>query len=74
MLNIADTNTLMCDNASQCAQDMLKVGNICVRDPNEHPVGIVESTENEEASDALDAVKGETRSEVAKCTDKIIVS
>ena len=56
---------------SQCVLYTLKVGNVRAQDPNERCVGVVGSTANEGASNALGAVKCETRSDVAVCADMI---
>ena len=54
----------MCNNVSQCALIMPKVGNIRARDPNEGGGGVVESPANKGASDALGPIKCETGSSV----------
>ena len=61
----------MHNNMNQSVLDRLKAGNIYAHDPNKGQVSVVESIENEGASDALGAVRCETRSNVVECIDMV---
>ena len=62
---------MTCDNASQCFMDTSKSRNVRARDPREGLIGVVRSTANEGASNALGTVNSETSSDVAECPDMV---
>ena len=68
-LGDADVSPLTCDNASECALQMLKSRNVLNRDPHQGRVGIIEATADERTVNVLEAAQCEVGTDVAECSD-----